>query len=64
MEEENTLKGLISVSFEAVKLSEDAIKISLASPESFMIVKNLASFNDQNKKVESSAEIYRDQSLV
>ena len=28
------------------------------------IVKNLASFNDQNKKVESSAEIYRDQSLV
>ena len=28
------------------------------------IVKNLTSFNDQNKKVESSAEIYRDQSLV
>ena len=28
------------------------------------LVKNLASFNDQNKKVESSAEIYRDQSLV
>ena len=28
------------------------------------IVKNLASFNGQNKKVESSAEIYRDQSLV
>ena len=28
------------------------------------IVKNLASFNDQNKKVEGSAEIYRDQSLV
>ena len=28
------------------------------------VVKNLASFNDQNKKVESSAEIYRDQSLV
>ena len=29
-----------------------------------LLVKNLASFNDQNKKVESSAEIYRDQSLV
>ena len=28
------------------------------------IVKNLASFNDQNKKLESSVEIYRDQSLV
>ena len=29
-----------------------------------IVVKNLASFNGQNKKVESSAEIYRDQSLV
>ena len=28
------------------------------------VVKNLASFNDQNEKFEGSAEMYRDQSLV
>ena len=41
LEKENTHKRLISVSFEAVKLSGDAIEISLASRESFMSFMNL-----------------------
>ena len=38
MEKENTHRRLISVSFEAVRLSRDAIEISVASRESFMSV--------------------------
>ena len=49
---------------EGEALCRGAAPISRAGLGDALIVKNLASFNDQNKKVESSAEIYRDQSLV
>ena len=43
---------------------DESLHYKLGRLNKTYIVKNLASFNDQNKKVESSAEIYRDQSLV